>query len=145
MVVSGVGARGLMQLMPATAREVARDLGLSSGHSDARLTQDPVYNARLGTQYLAELSAQFDRNIVMVAAGYNAGPSRPIRWIGLYGDPRGGSIEELIDWIEGIPFRETRNYVMRVAESLPIFRARLGQDPLPRPFSEELLGASLGN
>jgi len=145
VVVSGVGARGLMQLMPATAREVARDLGLSGGHSDARLTQDPVYNARLGTQYLAELSAQFDRNIVMVAAGYNAGPSRPIRWMRDYGDPRGGDIEDLIDWIEGIPFRETRNYVMRVAESLPIFRARLGQDPLPRPFSEELLGASLGN
>lgn len=145
VVVSGVGARGLMQLMPATAREVARDLGLSNGHSDARLTADPVYNAILGTQYLKELSAQFDRNIVMVAAGYNAGPSRPLRWMRDYGDPRGGDLETLIDWIEGIPFRETRNYVMRVSESLPIFRARLGQTPLPRPFSQDLLGATLGN
>ena len=60
-----------------------------------------------------------------------------------FGDPRGGDIETMVDWIEGIPFRETRNYVMRVSESLPIFRARLGLDPLPVPFSAELLGSTL--
>ncbi len=145
VVVSGVGARGLMQLMPRTAKAVAAELGLSAEHSTARLTADPVYNAVLGTQYLAELSARFGRNLVMVSAGYNAGPSRPIRWMAEYGDPRGQDIDVMIDWIEGIPFRETRNYVMRVTESLPVFRARLGQDPLPVPFSEMLLGPGLQN
>ncbi len=139
VVVSGVGAQGLMQLMPATAREVAEGLGLADAHSTARLTQDPAYNALLGTQFLADLIKRFDDNIIMVSAAYNAGPSRPNRWMQEYGDPRGQDIDAMIDWIEGIPFRETRNYVMRVSESLPIFRARLGQDPLPVPFSKELL------
>lgn len=139
VVVSGAGARGLMQLMPATGKEVAGRLGLSDGHSNARLTSDPVYNAVLGSQFLSELSTQFRGNIVMLSAGYNAGPRRPLRWMELYGDPRGRDIDRMIDWIEGIPFRETRNYVMRVSESLPIYRARLGQDPLPIPFSAELL------
>ena len=139
VVVSGVGARGLMQLMPATAIEVASGLGLSGEHSTDRLTQDPVYNAVLGTQFLAQLLPRFENNIVMVSAAYNAGPSRPNRWMRDFGDPRGEDLEAMIDWIEGIPFRETRNYVMRVSESLPIFRARLGLDPLPVPFSAELL------
>ena len=78
----------------------------------------------------------------MMAAGYNAGPSRPITWMEQYGDPREGKID-VVDWIEMIPFNETRNYVMRVTESLPIYRARLGQDPHPVPFSEELVGATL--
>lgn len=145
VVTSHAGARGLMQLMPATGREVAARLGLSAEHSTARLTSDPVYNARLGTVYLAELIERFDGNIVMVSAGYNAGPGRPINWMKRFGDPRAGDIEAMVDWIEGIPFRETRNYVMRVSESLPVFRARLGLDPLPVPFSRELLGNSLSN
>ncbi len=145
VVSSHVGARGLMQLMPATAREVAAKLGRSGEHSTARLTADPVYNAELGTVYLAELVERFDGNIVMVSAGYNAGPGRPIRWMGRFGDPRGKDVEAMVDWIEGIPFRETRNYVMRVSESLPIFRARLGETALPIPFSRELLGNSLSN
>lgn len=78
----------------------------------------------------------------MMAAGYNAGPKRPIRWMGLFGDPRTGS-PDMIDWIEHIPFNETRNYVMRVTESLPVYRARLGKDPLPIPFSKELNGSTL--
>lgn len=143
VVVSGAGARGLMQVMPATAREVAARLGLSGEHSTDRLTEDAVYNGRLGAAYLAQLIERFDGNIVMVSAGYNAGPSRPIRWMQQFGDPRGKDIDAMIDWIEGIPFRETRNYVMRVSESLPIFRARLGLDPLPVPFSAELLGSTL--
>ena len=140
VVRSGVGALGLMQLMPATAREVAGQLGVLRQHSDARLTRDPVYNAALGSRYLADLEAQFGGNVVMMSAAYNAGPSRPTRWMGLYGDPRGGSAEAMIDWIEGIPFRETRNYVMRVTESLPIYRARLGKEALPVPFSQMLSG-----
>lgn len=142
VVQSGVGARGLMQLMPATATEVARKLGIAPQHTTDRLTADPVYNARLGTQYLSELAGRFDGNVVMMSAAYNAGPSRPIRWMEERGDPRDGDIY-IVDWVEMVPFRETQNYIMRVTESLPIYRARLGLDPLPLPFYEELIGSTL--
>lgn len=141
-VQSGVGARGLMQIMPGTGRDVARDLGLSDAHTTERMTSDPVYNARLGATYLSQMAGRFDGNPVLMAAAYNAGPARPDRWMPLYGDPRQDQID-VVDWIEHIPFRETRNYVMRVTESLPIYRARLGRDPLPIPFSRELKGNSL--
>ncbi|MBV2360142.1 lytic transglycosylase domain-containing protein [Thalassococcus sp. CAU 1522] len=139
-VISGAGARGFMQLMPGTAREVSGWLGLD--YDADRLLSDPAYNATLGAAYLADLSATFDGNAVMMAAGYNAGPSRPIRWIEENGDPRIGAID-IVDWIEMIPFDETRNYVMRVTESLPVYRARLGLDPHPVPFSQELTGSTL--
>jgi len=139
-VQSGAGAQGLMQLMPGTAADVARDLGLA--HDRGKVMADWRYNARLGATYLAQLVDRFDGNVVMVSAGYNAGPGRPLRWMKDYGDPRAGG-GDIVDWIEHIPFRETRNYVMRVAESLPIYRARLGKAPHPVPFSEELKGASL--
>ena len=142
VVQSSVGARGLMQLMPATAKEVARDLGVSALHTTDRLTADPEYNAQLGAKYLSQMSGRFSGNVVMVSAAYNAGPSRPDRWMREYGDPRKGDID-VVDWIEMIPFRETQNYVMRVTESLPVYRARLGKDPLPVPFSEELTGSTL--
>ncbi|MEP2954464.1 MAG: lytic transglycosylase domain-containing protein [Sulfitobacter sp.] len=141
-VQSGVGARGLMQIMPATAKDVARDLGISSQHTTDRLTADPDYNARLGATYLSQMAGQFDGNVSMMSAAYNAGPRRPRRWMSTYGDPRKGEID-IVDWIEMIPFRETQNYVMRVTESLPVYRARLGKDPLPIPFSEELTGSTL--
>lgn len=140
-VVSGAGAQGLMQLMPGTAAEVARDLGLT--HQAGRVLSDWRYNAQLGSGYLARLGADFGGNVVMVSAAYNAGPSRPIRWMADQGDPRGAAAEAVIDWIEHIPFTETRNYVMRVAESLPIYRARLGRDPHPVPFSAELAGSTV--
>ena len=141
-VQSGVGARGLMQIMPATGAEVARQMGRAAEHSTARLISDPVYNAELGAAYLSRLARRFEGNVVMMSAGYNAGPSRPDRWMQTFGDPRRGGMD-IIDWIEHIPFRETRNYVMRVTESLPVYRSRLGEDPLPIPFSEELRGSSL--
>lgn len=139
-VVSGAGAQGLMQVMPATAAEVARGLGLE--HDPGRVLADPVYNATLGAAYLAGLSTRFDGNPVMMSAAYNAGPSRPIRWMQERGDPRQGGMD-VVDWIEHIPFRETQNYVMRVTESLPVYRARLGRDPHPVPFSQELVGDTL--
>jgi soluble lytic murein transglycosylase len=139
-VSSRVGAEGLMQLMPGTASDMARDLGLE--HDRARVLTDWAYNARLGAAYLDYLADRFDGNIVMMSAGYNAGPARPDRWIDRFGDPRRGAMD-VVDWIEHIPFRETRNYVMRVAESLPVYRARLGRDPHPVPFSQELTGATL--
>ena len=141
-VVSGAGARGLMQVMPSTARLVAGQLGILGGHSTDRLLSDPDYNAKLGANYLAGLAGEFDGNVVMMAAGYNAGPRRPQQWIERFGDPRAGAVD-IVDWIEHIPFNETRNYVMRVTESLPIYRARLGKPPLPIPFSRELAGSTL--
>lgn len=139
-VQSGVGAQGLMQLMPATAKEVALEQGFD--HNPANVLADWRYNARLGSAYLAKLARKFDGNVIMIAAGYNAGPSRPIKWMATYGDPRGNTYK-MIDWIEHIPFRETRNYVMRVAESLPVYRARMGRDPLPISFDRELIGSTV--
>ena len=138
-VVSGAGARGLMQVMPATAQAVAGKLDLSAEHSTGRLLTDWRYNAKLGAEYLAGLAEEFNGNPVLMAAGYNAGPSRPIRWMREMGDPRRADID-VVDWIEFIPFSEPRNYVMRVTESLPVYRARLGLDPLPVPFTAELKG-----
>lgn len=142
-VVSGAGAQGLMQVMPATARNVAATMGILANHETGRLLSEWDYNARLGSTYLAQLAGELGGNVVMMAAGYNAGPGRPRRWMEIFGDPRGRSEEAMIDWIELIPFDETRNYVMRVTESLPVYRARLGKDPLPVPFSQELLGSTL--
>lgn len=139
-VISGAGARGFMQLMPGTAKEVAASLSLD--YDANRLLTDPAYNATLGSNYLAGLANRYDGNPVMMAAGYNAGPSRPDRWMEENGDPRKGEID-VVDWIELIPFDETRNYVMRVTESLPVYRARLGKDPHPVPFSEELVGSTM--
>ncbi len=144
VVVSGAGARGLMQVMPATAKIVAGELGILGGHKTTRLTSDWQYNAKLGANYLSGLAADFNGNVVMMAAGYNAGPRRPITWMQRYGDPRAGEVD-VVDWIETIPFSETRNYVMRVAESLPVYRARLGRDALPVPFSQELTGSTLAS
>ena len=141
-VISGAGARGLMQVMPGTARDVAGELGLAGDHSTDRLTGDPGYNALLGASYLAGLAELFDGNVILMSAGYNAGPGRPNAWMAERGDPRSTAID-VVDWIEHIPFNETRNYVMRVAESLPIYRARLGKDPHPVPFTDELKGATL--
>ena len=139
-VISPAGARGLMQVMPATAEEVSTRLGLR--YSQPALTADPDYNVRLGTAYLAELIERFGGNPVLVAAAYNAGPSRPETWVAENGDPRSGTVD-VVDWIEMIPFTETRNYVMRVTESLPVYRARLGRDPHPVPFVQELRGSTL--
>jgi len=136
-VTSPAGAQGLMQLMPATAQETAASLGLP--YSRSRLTRDPAYNARLGVAYLAGLQKRFGAATIMVAAGYNAGPSRPIRWVSEFGDPRKGEIDP-VDWIEHIPFRETRNYVMRVMESLAPYRARLGETTTEWSLSRELAG-----
>jgi len=134
---SGVGALGLMQLMPATAEQVAGELGLP--YARGRLTNDWRYNATLGTAYLASLQEEFGRSPVMVAAGYNAGPGRPRRWIDELGDPRLLEMD-IVDWIEHIPFRETRNYVMRVTESIPVYEARLTGSAGQVRFTDLLIG-----
>ncbi|ARE39460.1 Soluble lytic murein transglycosylase precursor [Rhodovulum sp. P5] len=134
-VVSGAGALGLMQLMPRTAQAMATRLDVA--YVSADLTRDAGYNARLGAEYLARLVEEFGPNPVLVAAAYNAGPSRAHRWVGDRGDPRSAGVD-VIDWIEMIPFRETRNYVMRVTEALPVYRARLTGQAEALHLSQEL-------
>jgi soluble lytic murein transglycosylase len=128
------GARGLMQLMPMTAQAVAKKLGEPS--SLIALSTDPAYNMRLGTSYLAGLLEQFGGSVPYAVAGYNAGPSRVSEWLANNGNPGSGSVD-MIDWIELIPFGETRNYVQRVIENLVIYRARTGST-LPHPLAHWL-------
>ncbi|WP_181905121.1 lytic transglycosylase domain-containing protein [Aestuariispira insulae] len=118
---SSAGARGLMQLMPATAKQVARQNKLK--YSRDRLTVDGAYNVTLGQSYLAGLIDRFDGSLPMAFAGYNAGPHRVKRWLRDYGDPR-NSADEALDWIEFIPYEETRNYVQRVLENVVVYRQR---------------------
>jgi soluble lytic murein transglycosylase len=131
---SGVGARGMMQLMPATASLVARKLGES--HSVERLGDAP-YNMRLGSVYLGDMVRTFSGSYIMAAAAYNAGPGRPAQWAGLCGDPRGAATDPL-DFIECIPFSETRNYVMRTLETTMVYRARLAGGVTPLTLSSDL-------
>jgi len=121
--VSKAGARGLLQLMPATAKSVATRNGMA--FSAPRLTSDAGYNATLGAHFLGEQLDRFNGSYVLTFAGYNAGPRRASEWVEKYGDPRGQSIEEIVDWIERIPYSETRNYVQRVMENYEVYKARL--------------------
>jgi soluble lytic murein transglycosylase len=119
---SGAGARGLMQLMPATAKGVAKRHG--QRYSFARLTRDPAYNIYLGQAYLQEMLDRFDQATPLAVAAYNAGPNRVESWLKTYGDPRKKEID-WIDWMESIPVYETRNYVQRVLEAQHIYGIRM--------------------
>ena len=111
-----------MQLMPATAREVAGKLSVPFVQD--KLTRDPQYNVSLGSQYLADMLQRFGGSYELALAAYNAGPNRVARWLDSMGDPRAGKID-MVDWIEMIPFRETRNYVQRIMEGVGVYRERL--------------------
>lgn len=140
---SPAGALGLMQLMPGTAGLVARQSGLP--YARGRLTSDPAYNVQLGGRYLQRQLDRYGDEPALALAAYNAGPGRVDQWLELNGDPRGGDAYRLIDWIELIPFQETRNYVMRVLEGRTAYRGILAgprstpartaanAPPLPRP------------
>ena len=119
---SYVGARGLMQLMPGTARNVARKYKVR--HTTGKLTSKPAYNVMLGTALLGDLINQFNGSYILTFVGYNAGPGRSRQWIKKYGDPRGGRTDP-IDWIESIPYTETRKYVQKVMQNVQIYRSRL--------------------
>lgn len=125
--VSPAGARGLMQMMLPTARETARRVGL--GFDAGRLTSDPAYNVRLGAAHLGDLVKDWRGSYVLTFAAYNAGSGNVRSWIEAYGDPRKPGVDP-IDWVERIPFSETRNYVQRVMENLQVYRTRLGVQPL---------------
>lgn len=133
--VSRAGAEGMMQLMPGTAEQVAKSLSIS--YSRAKLTTDPNYNIRLGQAYFAQMLNRFSGSPSLALAAYNAGPHRVDRWLKKYGDPRTSAVD-IIDWIESIPFHETRNYVQRVSEAATVYRhllsgaqiANIGSTPL---------------
>jgi len=132
---SRASARGLMQLMPATAKKVAKDLKLR--YSSMRLMTEPNYNMTLGQSYLARMIDRFDGSYVLALTAYNAGPKRAKRWIMDNGDPRDRGVDA-IDWIEMIPFRETRNYIQRVLESLQVYRTRLAKTEVALRLEDDL-------
>jgi soluble lytic murein transglycosylase len=137
--VSSANARGPMQLLPSTAQSVARRLGIP--HSTAMLTSDAAHNLRLGSAYINDMLARYGGAMPLAAAAYNAGPGRVEEWLGTYGDPRIPGGIHILDWIEGIPFSETRNYVQRVIENVVVYRARNpATADLPHPLLSLLEG-----
>lgn len=122
--MSHAGARGLMQMMPATARETARRAGLPFDWQ--KLGRDPLYAARMGAAHLNDLLREWRGSYILTFAAYNAGSPNVKKWIAAYGDPRDPDVDA-VDWVERIPFSETRNYVQRVMENLQVYRQRLNQ------------------
>jgi soluble lytic murein transglycosylase len=140
---SPVGALGLMQLMPETAKQQARRMGVR--HSTAMLQSNPTHNIKLGSAFLQGLLDNFGGSYILAPAAYNAGPGRAREWVERFGSPTNSRLRSLdltpernepavwktIDWIEAIPFNETRNYVMRVNEAVSVYRAILNDGPQP--------------
>ena len=132
---SRAGARGMMQLIPSTALITARKEGLR--YSRSGLLDDPVYNMTIGSAHLSHLIDQFGGSLALTFAAYNAGPHRATRWIGEYGDPRSPDVDP-IDWIELVPFSETRNYIQRVLENIQVYRGQLNNAPIPGRLSADI-------
>jgi len=133
--VSKAGARGLMQLMPATAKNIAKQVSLP--FSADRLLTDGSYNLALGRAYVDTLLDIFNGSYVMTIAAYNAGPGRVRQWVQDFGDVRSKDVDA-VDWVEAIPFSETRNYVQRVLENLQVYRLRLGKTELAFSLPSDL-------
>ena len=133
--LSSAGALGLMQLLPSTAKEVARSFDVK--FEKDKLTRDPAYNVSLGTAFLYQLIRSYDGSYVMALAGYNAGPGRVRQWVRQFGDPREKTVDP-VDWIERIPFTETRDYVHKILESAQIYRSRLDREPARLQLAEDL-------
>ncbi|NIY74235.1 lytic transglycosylase domain-containing protein [Thalassospira sp. HF15] len=136
--ISSAGARGLMQLMPATAKRMAQSLKLD--YDTDRLTGDPSFNIAVGRAYLRRLLDRWDGQEVLTIASYNAGPTRVRQWINEYGDPRDPEVD-LVDWIEMIPYSETRNYVQRVMEGTYVYRRRFARDEIAMGQSDTVSDA----
>ena len=134
---SVAGALGLMQLMPGTARSLARRMGLRA--SRARLTAEPAHNVALGSRYLGDLIARQGGSYLLALAAYNAGPRNVGRWIAANGDPRHDPDVDIVDWIEMIPLPETRNYVQRVLEGAQVYRWQLGRRPTASSLERDLV------
>lgn len=118
--VSGAGAKGAMQVMDGTARRIGRAHGVQIDTHMMATNFD--YNVVVGSKVFGDLLAKFDGNVMLAAAGYNAGDLRPIEWMRRFGDPRTGQID-VVDWIELIPFRETRDYVKKVVSTYVTYMA----------------------
>ncbi len=134
---SKADAQGLMQVLPSTAKIVAAELGLD--YQPGKLLTDPAFNVQVGAGYLAKMVQEFGPSIALIASGYNAGPGRPRKWLQEFGDPRLDETD-VVDWVETIPFTETRTYVMRVVEGVVIYRAKLKGQVGPVRITAELRG-----
>lgn len=124
-IVSGAGARGILQVMPVTARHVCRDYRVPC--NIPRLLSDPSYNAQLAAAYIADRTDEFAGSYILTLTGYNAGPGRTREWLRKLGDPRVANVDPL-DWIYRIPFEETRGYVQKVLANVQIYRSLLGEE-----------------
>jgi soluble lytic murein transglycosylase len=131
---SKVGAQGLMQIMPGTAKLIAKRYGLS--YTAGKLTSDPAYNVKLGAAHLGDLVDEFGGSYVLTLVAYNAGPRRSREWVQEYGDLRGGTVDP-IDWVESIPFQETRQYVQKVLQNVHVYRSRLAPKTV-QPMTADL-------
>ena len=136
--VSGAGARGILQVMPVTARHVCGDYKIKCDL--ARLLTDNAYNTMMASAYIGDRMGEFQGSYVLAIAGYNAGPGRARQWIREFGDPRDPKVD-VVDWIHRIPFEETREYVQKVLSNLQVYRARLGSGPTPIRIEEDLVRA----
>jgi len=136
--VSGAGARGILQVMPVTARHVCRDYKIKCELD--RLLTDGAYNTSIASAYITDRMAEFQGSYVLTFAGYNAGPGRARQWIREFGDPRDPKVDP-VDWIHRIPFEETREYVQKVMSNLLVYRARLGEAVAPARIADDLARA----
>jgi soluble lytic murein transglycosylase len=134
VIRSSAGAVGLMQMLPASAQQTARRFNVTW---QPRMLTDPAYNTRLGSAYLGQAIQDFNGSYVLAFAAYNAGRGRVREWLTRFGDPREPGVDP-VDWVERIPFSETRNYVMRVMENLQIYRARLAGSSTPLRIEQDL-------
>ena len=128
---SGAGAKGLMQILPSTAASTARRP--ASPSTLLGLIVDPAFNTQLGAAFLGQVMEDEGGSLAMAFAAYNAGPGRVAQWIAAYGDPRNGA--DPVDWVERIPFDETRDYVQRVSENLAVYRHASPRSPCRRSRS----------
>lgn len=118
---SNAGARGLMQILPGTAKIIARQHKVD--YNEKKLVSDPAYNVMLGAAHLGDLIASYNGSYILTLVAYNAGPRRVREWIDMYGDPRGQV--DPIDWVESVPFTETRQYIQKVMQNVHVYRARI--------------------
>jgi soluble lytic murein transglycosylase len=137
--VSSAGARGILQVMPGTARHICRDYKLKCDLK--RLMKDAGYNTMLGSAYVADRMEEFSGSYVLALASYNAGPGRAREWISEFGDPRHAKVDP-IDWIHRIPIEETREYVQKVLSNIQVYRARLGDEANAVQLHRDLKRAS---
>jgi soluble lytic murein transglycosylase len=127
--ISSAKAMGLMQLIPETAKRMAKIMRVS--YSPSSLIANPGYNIKLGSYYLKHLIDEWDGSYILAIASYNAGPGNVHKWIKKYRDPREmRNIEDIVDWVESIPFNETRNYVQRVLENIQVYRSKTPDNQL---------------